>query len=111
MFGGCTSGVVLSLRRAFTCCAGSAVRYNAVHGAQLITLNSTTADVAFYAATDATNAYASPIDCYRLTKQSSGAVGYSTCAAAQPPQTPQYSLLTGAVADNTQGTANRVQWR
>jgi hypothetical protein len=91
--------------------AGSAVRYNTVHGAQLITLNASTADISFYAATDATNAFASPIDCYRLTKQPGGAVSYSTCAAAQPPQPPQYSLLTGALADNTHGTANRVVWR
>jgi hypothetical protein len=95
--------------------AGSAVRDNSVHGAQLITLNATTADVAFYAATDANNPYATQVDCYRLIKQSSGgAISYSSCAGAAPPTPPggqQYSLLTGAVADNAQGTANRVTWQ
>ncbi|WIA29649.1 hypothetical protein OEZ86_012135 [Tetradesmus obliquus] len=92
--------------------SGSAVRYSTTHGAQLLTINATTADIAFYAATDATNPYASQVDCYRLTKPASGAVAYSSCAAgAPPPAAPQYSLLTGAAADDTAGTHNRVMWR
>jgi hypothetical protein len=88
------------------------VRYNSVHGAQLINLNSTTAEISFYAATDPTNPYATFVDCYRLTKQANGTISYSTCSAiAPPPAAPQYSLLTGALADNTAGTHNRVLWR
>jgi hypothetical protein len=82
------------------------VRYNAQHGAQLININSTTAEVAFWAATSATNP--TQIDCYALTKEGSS-VTYSSC---MPVVLPMFSLLTGqATSDTEPGTHNKMPWR
>jgi hypothetical protein len=85
-------------------------RYNAVHGAQLITLDSTKADISFYAATDAAaaNPLASQIDCYRINKAPGASVLYSACTQ---PWAAQYSLLTGALARNTATGRPAIAWR
>jgi hypothetical protein len=84
------------------------MRYNAVHGAQLIDIDSTTADISFYAATNPANPLASQIDCYRITKAPNGGVAYSACTARP---VVQYSLLTGAVAKNTAADRPAIAWR
>ncbi|KAF8066393.1 hypothetical protein HT031_002717 [Scenedesmus sp. PABB004] len=116
--------------------AGSAARYAEEHGAQLITLNATRVELAFWATT-----YPGPslIDCYAITRPAPGAApSYGTCAAADGPgpspapapgpapgpspspspapgPTPPpllYSLLTGAAAPpGAPGGATRVAWR
>ena len=90
--------------------AGSAYRYNADYGAQLITFNSTTAELEFYAATNAADPYADPKDCYRIVK-SGGISSYSECTATPPPGTSSFSLLTGAAASDIVGTHNVMKWR
>jgi hypothetical protein len=88
--------------------AGSAITYNAVHGAQLITLTETTADIAFYAATDPNNALASQIDCYRITKGAGNSVSYGACTPTSGGGE-EFSLLTGGPAG--QGTDKLMSWK
>lgn len=86
--------------------AGSTVRYNAQHGAQLITINATTVELAFWAATSPTSP--TLIDCYAITQQGA-AVTYSSC---MPYVAPTFSLLTGrATSDAQPGTVDQVAWR
>lgn len=69
-------------------------------------INSTTAEVAFWAATSATNP--TQVDCYALAKEGS-TVTYSTC---MQPIAPMFSLLTGQPTSDAQpGTHNQVAWR
>jgi hypothetical protein len=68
------------------------VRYNAVHGAQLIILDDESADISFYAATNPADPYAYKADCYRITKGAAGSVTYSSCAPKL------FSLLNGGLA-------------
>uniref|UniRef100_A0A383W657 Fibronectin type-III domain-containing protein n=1 Tax=Tetradesmus obliquus TaxID=3088 RepID=A0A383W657_TETOB len=84
---------------------GSEARYNAVHGAQLLTLTDTTADIAFYAATDPS----SLIDCYRITKAAAGGVTYGACTPQGGGEGREYSLLTGDTAQA--GTDKLVAWK
>jgi hypothetical protein len=90
--------------------AGSAYRYNANYGAQLITFNSTTVEAKFYAATNPSDPYADPKDCYVISKVG-GVTSYAECTAGPPPANPSYSLLTGAPADDIVGTHNVMKWR
>lgn len=85
----------------FLDCVGSAVLYNAVHGAQLISITDTTVDIAFYAATNSINAYAALVDCHRIIKSEGRTVSYSSC---MPSVNPTHSLLTRLAA----GTAGSV---
>lgn len=86
--------------------AGSALRYNSQHGAQLMNVNSTHAEIAFWAATSPTSP--TLVDCYTLVKQGS-AVTYSGCMPVVPAS---FSLLTGgSVSDTQPGTANQMAWR
>jgi hypothetical protein len=86
--------------------AGSTIRYNAVHGAQLLTITDTTIDIAFYAATDPANALASQIDCYRIAKGATNSVSYSACTP-QGDGDQQISLLT---ADGAQAGTDKLVW-
>lgn len=80
------------------------MRFNAQHGAQLININATTAEIAFWAATNPPTL----VDCYAITQQGA-ALNYSTCMPYMPPA---FSLLTGGVASDTQpGTVDQVAWR
>jgi hypothetical protein len=76
-------------------CSGSAVRYQASHGAQLIEATATTISFKFYAVGNVL------VDCYQISKTSPSTLAYSTCMPALPPPPPAlpiYSLLTGVQA-------------
>lgn len=76
-------------------CSGSAVRYQASHGAQLIEATATTISFKFYAVGNVL------VDCYQISKASPGTLAYSTCMPAVPPPPPVlpvFSLLTGVPA-------------
>lgn len=62
----------------WACPAGSEVRYNAHHGAQVIDVNATSAEFRFYAATSPEHAL---IDCYRITKDEGGENTYEDCVS------------------------------
>lgn len=82
--------------------AGSTVRYNAHHGAQILDINATTAEFRFYAATSPKPTL---IDCFRIKKGAGGANTYEDCRFET------FSLLTGGKASDAVGTSGSMNWR
>lgn len=90
------------------CPTGSIRRYADNHGAQLLEVTRDSVTTRFYAATDPNNAFASPIDCHRMTRDENGGVLHSNCDEGPPQRA--YSLLTGAEASDN-GNAGVMPWR